>query len=71
VSNKINKINSFQDLVVGQKAELMFDMITEDVKKFPDNRITKIIIDQLIRCIGSIELISLSLPHLFTFLLLA
>jgi len=33
----MNEIKSFQDMVVWQKADELFNMLAEDVKKFPNN----------------------------------
>jgi len=48
-------IKSFEDLIVWQKADLMWQMICDDVQKFPNNRIGWVLSDQLLRSIGSIS----------------
>lgn len=50
-----NKIKTFEDLIVWQKASMIWLMICQDVKSFPSNRISWIITDQVIRSIGSIS----------------
>lgn len=49
------KIKDFTDLIVWQKADLMFDMIVEDAKNWPQDRVSWIIADQVIRSIGSVS----------------
>ena len=51
----MNKIKDFTDLIVWQKADKMFDMIAEDIKKWPKDKVAWIIADQVIRSIGSIS----------------
>lgn len=51
----MNKIRDFTDLIVWQKADKMFDMIVEDVRKWPKDKVSWIIADQVIRSIGSIS----------------
>lgn len=48
-------IKCFRDLIVWQKADLMFDMLCNDVGKFPNNKIAWVITDQLLRAVGSIS----------------
>lgn len=51
----MRKIDDFTDLIIWQKADLLFDMIVEDSKKWPNNRVVWIIADQVIRSISSIS----------------
>ena len=48
-------IKCFRDLIVWQKADLMFDMVCDDIAKFPNNKIAWVITDQLLRATGSIS----------------
>ena len=47
-------VKDYRDLKVWQKAEEVFRMVCEDIKKFPQNRVAWTISDQLIRSVGSI-----------------
>jgi len=49
------EIKDFTDLIIWQKADLMFDMIVDDIKKWPKDKVSWIIADQVIRSIGSIS----------------
>lgn len=49
------EINSFEDLIVWQKANELWEMVCEDVLKFPNNRISWVLSDQVLRSIGSIS----------------
>jgi four helix bundle protein len=48
-------IKSFEDLVVWQKSDKMWQVVCEDVLKFPNSRIAWILTDQLVRSVGSIS----------------
>jgi len=45
---------SFRDLKIWHKAAAIFDMVCEDVKKWPSNKVANSIVYQLIRAAGSI-----------------
>jgi len=49
------KILSFTDLVVWQKADHMFNMVCDDLRKLPNNRVVWVIADQLFRSVSSIS----------------
>jgi len=49
------RIESFEDLIVWQKANLLWEMACENVVKFPNNRIAWVLNDQLLRSIGSVS----------------
>lgn len=51
----MEKIRSFQDLIVWQKAHKLFLEIIKDVESFPKTQATKVVIDQLLRSCGSIS----------------
>ena len=50
-----DKIRSFEDLIVWQKADVLWRMICEDVDSFPNKRIAWIVTDQVVRSVGSIS----------------
>ncbi|EKD47996.1 MAG: hypothetical protein ACD_65C00178G0001 [uncultured bacterium] len=47
-------INSYKELRVWQTAEELFEMVCEDIEKFPNKRVAWVIGDQLIRATGSV-----------------
>jgi four helix bundle protein len=49
------KIKCFRDLIVWQKANLLFSLVIEDVRKFPRDFVSKVISEQLIRSSGSVS----------------
>ena len=49
------KIRTFKDLIVWQKAIELFKLLFEDIKKFPRDRSSFIITDQILRAVGSIS----------------
>lgn len=49
-----DKIRTYRDLKVWQVSEELFDMICDDYRSFPKNRIAWVIGDQVIRSISSI-----------------
>lgn len=51
----MGKIKSFTDLIVWQKADDLFIEMVGDVEKFPKTRVTYVLTDQVIRCVGSIS----------------
>lgn len=51
----MQKTKSYQDLRVWQKADLIFDMVCEDVKKWPRDKIADSISYQLLDSSGSIS----------------
>ena len=52
---KKNKVNSFKDLYVWQKSIELFKVLISDVKKFPKERASLIITDQIIRSVASMS----------------
>lgn len=52
---KKQKVSSFTDLVVWQKADAMFGMICDDVATLPNNRAAWVVTDQIVRSVGSIS----------------
>lgn len=46
---------SFKDLIIWQRAQELFEMVCEDIKKWPKTVIANAIAYQLIGCIGSIS----------------
>jgi four helix bundle protein len=50
-----SEIKCFRDLIVWQKASYLFNMVIEDIEKFPRNSVSKIISEQLLRSSGSIS----------------
>ncbi len=51
----MEKIRSFKDLIIWQKAHELFLEIVKDVESFPKRQATKVVIDQLLRSCGSIS----------------
>ncbi len=51
----MEKIKSFQDLIVWQKADALFYDLVGDVSRFPKNRVAFIITDQIIRSVSSVS----------------
>jgi four helix bundle protein len=49
-----NKIMSFTDLIVWQKAVELFTMVTEDIENFPDKRVSLTLANQVVRSAGAI-----------------
>ena len=49
------KIKSFEDLVVWQKADKLFYNLVEDIKSFPKTQISYLIIQQIIDAVSSIS----------------
>jgi four helix bundle protein len=51
----MEKVRSFRDLIVWQKAHKLILEIIKDVELFPNTQAAKIVIDQLLRSCGSIS----------------
>lgn len=48
-------IRSFEDLTVWQKADELWNKVSKDCSNFPNNRVSWILTDQLLRSVGSIS----------------
>ncbi len=51
----MKEIRHFKDLIVWQRSHQLFLDIVKDIEKFPPNAISRVIIDQIVRSVGSIS----------------
>ena len=51
----MDKNKNYKDLIIWQKADLVFDMVCEDIKRWSDNKIANSIAYHLLDCAGSIS----------------
>ena len=52
---KMNKIKHFTDLEVWRRSHRLFLDLLEDIKRFSKNEVTRIIVNQMVRSVGSIS----------------
>lgn len=51
----MTKINSFKDLIIWQLSIKLFEMVVTDIEKFPNDRTSRVIGDQILRSLSSIS----------------
>lgn len=51
----MDESKDYKDLIIWQKADLIFDMVCEDIKRWPNGKVTNSIAYQLLDCAGSIS----------------
>ena len=51
----VNKVKHFKDLFVWQRSHQLFLDIVKDIENFPKNVVSNVIINQIVRSVGSIS----------------